>query len=95
MSPNNLILVAHTTDRSYVFPDANADCQWSATWAAEHIARPLDRPLNRLAGEASDPDAPRPIVRRRRAQALVVAHDLQRRLHTEYGVREVFLDRRR
>lgn len=80
MSPNNLILVAHTPDRSYVFPDVNADEQWSAAWAAARIALS---------------DAPRPLVRRRRAQALVAAHDLQRRLRTEYGVREVFLRRRR
>ena len=79
MSPNNLILVAHMSRRSYVFADANADDQWSAEWAAAQV-------------RSVPPDVfPRPITRRTRAQALVLAHNLQLRLCTEYGVREVFV----
>ena len=76
MSPNNLILVAHLGGRSYVFPGADADAHWSEAWARQRIG--------------SAPPRPR-LVRRRRGAALVLAHDLQRRLRTEYGVREVFL----
>ena len=87
MSPNNLILVAHVREggtgnnrRSYVFPNADADLHWTEAWAAR-----------RIWGNESLHRRPPLLVRRRRAQALVLAHDLQRRMQTEYGVREVFL----
>lgn len=78
MSPNNLVLVAHMGGMSYVFPDANADTEWSTGWVRGQIS----------SGQGK-------LCKRRRAAALVLAHNIQNRMRTEYGVREVFLDKRR
>jgi hypothetical protein len=76
MSPNNVILVAHMADKSYVFENVNADTEWSEEWARAQVATG-DR-----------------LFKRRRGDALVLAHDMQNRIKTEYGVREVFLEQR-
>ena len=77
MSPNNLVLVIHAEGRSYVAADVDADECWSAEWARAYVeGHPLSRWRSRW---------------RSRAAALVRAHDLQNRLRTEYGVREIFL----
>ena len=81
MSPNNLILVAHTPSWSYVFVDVNADTQWSIAWARAHIRYD------------SANDGPRASFKKRE-RGLLWAHNRQLRLKTEYGVREVFLYRR-
>lgn len=77
MSPNNVIVVAHTSDKSFVFADCNADTQWNKDWAKGEIAKG-DKPF-----------------KRRRGDALLLAHDMDNRLKTEYGVRELFLEERR
>ena len=76
MSPNNVILVAHTADKGYVFENVNADTEWSEEWARAQVAT----------GER--------LFKRRRGDALVLAHDMQNRIKTEYGVREIFLEQR-
>lgn len=76
MSPNNVILVAHTVDKSYVFDRVDADSEWSEEWARARIASGNHR------------------YTRHRKNALVLAHDMQNRIHTEYGVREMFLEAR-
>ena len=77
MSPNNVIVVAHTSDKSFVFADCNADTQWNKDWAKSEIDKG-DKPF-----------------KRRRGDALLLAHDMDNRLKTEYGVRELFLEERR
>ena len=76
MSPNNLVLVTHTADKSFVFANVNADTQWNEAWARAEV------------------ESGTKLFKRRRADALVLAHDMQNRLKTEYGVRELFLEER-
>ena len=76
MSPNNLILVAHTARRSYVLPGLDADTQWNKEYASAEVLKP-DRKYCY-----------------KRSRALLLAHDIQNRLQTEYGVREMFLEER-
>jgi hypothetical protein len=73
---NNVVLVAHTTDKSFVFPGIDADTEWNREWARKKIDG-KDQPF-----------------KRRRGDALLLAHDMQNRLNTEYGVRELFLEER-
>jgi len=76
MSPNNVILVAHTADRSYVLADLDADAEWNEEHARKAVAEPSRKFCIK------------------RGRALLLAHDIQNRIKTEYGVREMFLEPR-
>jgi hypothetical protein len=72
----SLILVAHVSDKSYVFPEVDAETQWNEEWAKKEI-------------EAGDKK-----FKWHRADALLLAHNMQNRMKTSNGVREMFLEER-
>lgn len=76
MSRNNLILVIYrrSSGTYHVVPNANADTDWSCMGAIYILFKDKKAKFR---------------FTRNRATALILAHNMQKRLYTEYGVHEV------
>lgn len=75
MSRNNLIIVIYWRGRYFVLPNAIADVHWQRSFLRKWVREAV---LNDKITQY-----------RQRARALVHAHNLDFRLKTEYGVREI------
>ena len=74
MSRNDVILVVQWRGRFFVLAPACADTQWNRPFLQQWVREHVVSCMHQ---------------RRDRARALLHAHNLQKRLCTEYGVREM------
>ena len=85
MSRNNVIIVLRYKGRYYVLPNLNADMAWERDFLSEI--------LQSGHGHNNDHNSQNSVnsqlkSTRNRGRALIIAHDYQKKLDTEYGVHE-------
>jgi hypothetical protein len=80
MSRNNVIIVARYKGRYYVLPNLNADRAWEDEFLLEMLQKDQKDPNDQSGHQLKSTH--------NRGRALVIAHDFQKELDTEYGVHE-------